>query len=78
MPTPPATARRCEAWRNRNDVLSPEANSYEQLVVKFKDNVVFSGLVTGERAGAMIEAIENLDEFETINEFVDSFLVFEK
>ena len=67
--------RTFEAWHDHDEVLSPEANTYERIVEKFKYNVTFTGLVDDMKAAEMVEAIENLDQFEKIGDFVDQYLV---
>jgi 2-methylcitrate dehydratase PrpD len=70
--------RKLEAWRQRDQVLHPEANSYERLVEKFTENVTFSGLVDEEQAAELVRVIESLDECESIREFVAEFLVVDR
>ena len=69
--------RELEATRDRDDVLSPELHSYEQLVEKFKYNAVFSGLVPEQEAAEMVEAVENLDKYENIGKFIRTYLARE-
>jgi 2-methylcitrate dehydratase PrpD len=70
--------RTLEAWRDRDEVLSPTSNTYEQLVEKFKYNVTYTKLVDEQAAEEMVKAIENLDRVQSICEFVDKYLVFER
>jgi len=70
--------RKLEAWRERDEVLHPDANSYDKLVEKFKYNVVFSGLVDEEQADGIVRAIENLDKCRSISEFIETSLVFKE
>ena len=70
--------RTLEAGRNRDDVLSPEANPYKQLVEKFKYNVTFSKLVDEKGADEMVKAIENLDKCAKIATFVEKYLNYEE
>jgi 2-methylcitrate dehydratase PrpD len=70
--------RKLEAWRERDQVLHPDANSYDQLVEKFKYNATFSALVDEEQADKLVRAIENLDKCENIGAFVEQLLVFQE
>ncbi len=70
--------RKLEAWHDREAVLSPEANTYEQLVEKFKYNVMYTGFVNEKQADEMVKAIENLDKCEKIGDFVEKYLTVEK
>jgi 2-methylcitrate dehydratase PrpD len=66
--------RELEAWRERDEVLHPDANPYDKLVQKFKYNVVFSGLVDDEQAEEIVRAIEDLDKCKNICEFIERYL----
>jgi 2-methylcitrate dehydratase PrpD len=70
--------RTLEAWRQRDEVLHPNANPYEKLVEKFTYNVTFSGLVEEERVDRLVHTFEHLDECENVGEFVRQFLAYEK
>jgi len=69
--------RTLEAWRDKQSVLSPTSNTYEQLVEKFKYNVTYTKLVDEQGAEEMVKAIESLDRLKSISEFVDEYMVFE-
>ncbi len=67
--------RALHAVRYRDDALRPDLMPWEKIVEKFKTNAVFSGLVDEAEAEAMVRAIENLDQCESIREFVDRYLI---
>lgn len=67
--------RTLEAWHNHEEVFSPNSNTYEQLVEKFKYNALFSKLVDEKGAEQLVSAIENLDKCERISDFVGKYLV---
>jgi 2-methylcitrate dehydratase PrpD len=66
--------RTLEAWRQRDAVLHPDANSYEELVEKFKYNVAFSGLLDQQQIDGLVRAIEQLDECAHVGEFIGRYL----
>ena len=68
--------RKLQAWCEHDEVIHPDANPYEKLVEKFKENVVFSGLVNEKQAGELVTAIEGLDKVGAIADFVQQRLVY--
>jgi 2-methylcitrate dehydratase PrpD len=70
--------RTLEASRDKQSVLSPTSNTYEQLVEKFKYNVTYTKLVDEHGAEEMVTAIENLEQVKSISEFIDEYMVFER
>jgi 2-methylcitrate dehydratase PrpD len=70
--------RTLEASRDKQSVLSPTSNTYEQLVEKFKYNVTYTKLVDEQGAEEMVTAIENLEQVKSISEFIDEYMVFER
>jgi len=69
--------RKLETWREHDDLIHPDANSYAWLVEKFKYNAVFSGLVNEKQADEIVQAIANLDQFDSLREFIHEHLEFE-
>ena len=43
---------------------------------KFKYNASFSGLCPAEKAIAIVKAVNHLEAFKDINDFVESYLLF--
>lgn len=70
--------RKLDAWHDQEEVLSPTSNTYEQLVEKFKYNVTYTKLVDAGRAEEMVKAMESLDKLQSIREFIEEYMVFER
>ena len=70
--------RTLEASRDKQSVLSPNSNTYEQLVEKFEYNVTYTKLVDEQGAEEMVTAIENLEQVKSVSEFIDEYMVFER
>lgn len=51
-------------------------DDYHDLVIKFKENIAFSGLLDKSKSDELISDIENLDECKNITEFIRKWLVF--
>lgn len=48
---------------------------YDGLVDKFSENLIFSGMLDEANVDKLISAIENLEDFENIREFIKKWLV---
>jgi len=48
---------------------------YTGLILKFKENIAFSGMLDESEADELISAIENLDACKNITEFINKWLV---